>query len=63
LGCVDACSIGGGDGRDAIHAANLPAVHQDPFDRLLIAQARMENLVLVTRDSRIALYDVPQLRA
>ena len=47
----------------AIHAANLPSLHQDPFDRLLVAQAQIENMVLVTRDSRIARYDVQQLRA
>lgn len=35
---------------------SLPQVHRDPFDRMLIAQARIENLVLVTRDSKIASY-------
>jgi PIN domain nuclease of toxin-antitoxin system len=40
----------------------LPRHHGDPFDRLLIAQARIESLTLVTRDERIAMYDVPVLR-
>ena len=42
----------------AEQAGNLPAYHQDPFDRFLIAQAQAEGLVLVTRDARIPLYGV-----
>lgn len=41
------------------HAAavgNLDTAHPDPFDRLLIAQAITEPLILVTRDSKIAAY-------
>lgn len=34
----------------------LPQLHRDPFDRMLIAQARAEGLLLVTRDSKIATY-------
>jgi PIN domain nuclease of toxin-antitoxin system len=34
----------------------LPQIHRDPFDRMLIAQARAEGLLLVTRDSKIAEY-------
>lgn len=34
----------------------LTPIHTDPFDRLLIAQAKIENLVLVTRDSQILKY-------
>jgi len=34
----------------------LPSIHQDPFDRLLIAQAFMEPMRLVTHDSKIAQY-------
>ena len=37
---------------------NLPTHHNDPFDRILIAQAREEGLVLVTHDRRMSLYDV-----
>ncbi len=40
---------------------NLPAHHHDPFDRLLIAQAQIENLTLVTDDSKISLYEVSYL--
>lgn len=42
----------------AERAAALPMHHRDPFDRMLIAQAQTEGLVLVTRDQRIRLYDV-----
>lgn len=38
--------------------ADLPPHHGDPFDRLLVAQAIQENLVLATADSQIAAYDV-----
>lgn len=36
----------------------LPLHHRDPFDRLLVAQARSEHLRLVSNDPLIALYDV-----
>jgi PIN domain nuclease of toxin-antitoxin system len=39
-------------------AAALPPHHRDPFDRMLIAQARAEGLTLVTRDLSLAAYDV-----
>ncbi len=42
-----------------IHAAavdNLPSVHRDPFDRLLIAQAKSEHIVLLTHDETLATY-------
>jgi PIN domain nuclease of toxin-antitoxin system len=41
--------------------AYLPHHQNDPFDRLLIAQAQVEGLTLVTNDSKIGLYAVPQL--
>ena len=44
-------------------AAVLPPHHRDPFDRMLVAQAQAEGLVLVTRDARIPLYDVPTMPA
>jgi len=40
----------------------LPAIHQDPFDRALIAQATVEDLVLVTTDEKIALYASERFR-
>jgi len=43
----------------ALHAGELPPHHLDPFDRLLIAQARIEGLTLLTADRRLAKYDVP----
>ena len=45
----------------AIAAGALPRHHSDPFDRMLVAQARLEHLVLVTRDSAMAAYDVQRL--
>jgi PIN domain nuclease of toxin-antitoxin system len=41
----------------AILAGSLPRHHADPFDRMLIAQAMVENLVLVTSDSTMRRYD------
>jgi PIN domain nuclease of toxin-antitoxin system len=38
--------------------ARLPLHHRDPFDRLLVAQARHEGLTLVTADTRLYAYDV-----
>jgi PIN domain nuclease of toxin-antitoxin system len=45
----------------AREAGRLPAHHADPFDRMLVAQARVERLTLVTHDDRIAKYDVATL--
>ncbi|RSM39416.1 PIN domain nuclease [Actinoplanes sp. ATCC 53533] len=45
----------------AIVAGRLPLIHRDPFDRMLIAQARVEHLTLVTRDAEILKYDVGTL--
>ena len=42
----------------AEQAAMLPMHHRDPFDRMLIAQAQAEGLVLVTRDSYIRRYGI-----
>ena len=43
--------------------ASLPMHHRDPFDRMLVAQARIGGLTLVTRDQDIAKYDVPVVTA
>ena len=40
----------------AIQVETLPAHHQDPFDRMLVAQALMEPMRLITHDSKVALY-------
>lgn len=42
----------------AVTAARLPPIHPDPFDRMLVAQARAERLTLVTHDQHIPRYDV-----
>lgn len=42
----------------ALRAGELPPHHADPFDRLLIAQAQIEKLLLMTADAFIAQYDV-----
>jgi PIN domain nuclease of toxin-antitoxin system len=47
----------------AIVAGRLPRHHDDPFDRMLIAQAQTEGLVLVTRDPRFAEYAVELINA
>jgi len=43
--------------------AGLPVHHRDPFDRLLISQARHEGLAIVTSDRRFADYDVAVIDA
>jgi PIN domain nuclease of toxin-antitoxin system len=46
-----------------VAAGELPPHHGDPFDRMLIAQASLENLIVVTRDPRFANYAVKTLPA
>lgn len=48
--------------RHGIEAGRLPRHHGDPFDRLLIAQARLEGLRLVTSDGQMKKYDVDLLQ-
>ena len=50
-------------GEHAIAVRDLPPHHRDPFDRLLIAQARYEGLTIVTNDRVFTAYDVPILPA
>jgi len=45
----------------AEYAAALPLLHGDPFDRMLVAQAKVEGMVLVTADSKLAQYGVAVL--
>ena len=47
----------------AEQAATLPHHHRDPFDRMLVAQAKAEGLILVTHDRLLAPYDVEILWA
>ncbi len=42
---------------------DLPLIHRDPFDHLVIAQARIEQMALVTSDRIIERYDVAVIRA
>ncbi len=42
----------------ALHVAVLPAHHRDPFDRLLIAQAQVEKLLILTTDRQFSPYEV-----
>ena len=44
-----------------LEVGELPDVHRDPFDRLLVAQARIEGMTLVTGDERMASYGTPIL--
>jgi PIN domain nuclease of toxin-antitoxin system len=44
-----------------IEMAKLPPIHRDPFDRLLVAQARHEGLTLVTRDPIMRRYPIETL--
>ena len=46
-------------GQHSIAAAALPPIHDDPFDRMLIAQATTEGFILVTSDLAIAKYAGP----
>lgn len=48
---------------DAVEAARLPLIHRDPFDRMIVAQARRRGLTLVTADGTLADYGVAILKA
>ena len=47
----------------AMAAGQLPNHHSDPFDRMLVAQANLEGLTLVSRDENINKYEVTVLKA
>ena len=49
--------------RHAEHAVGLPTHHRDPFDRMLVAQAQLESLTLVTADRALDPYDVELIAA
>ncbi len=42
-----------------LHVAHLPSIHNDPFDRILVAQAEAEGFLLLTADELVAQYDGP----
>ena len=47
------------NGVHALMVDTLPALHKDPFDRILIAQAMLEGLTLLTSDALVAQYPGP----
>lgn len=47
----------------ALAVDGLPEHHKDPFDRMLVAQAQVENLTLVTRDPRLMIYPIRVIEA
>jgi PIN domain nuclease of toxin-antitoxin system len=48
--------------RHIIHSGSLPWHHRDPFDRILISQALLEGVPILTQDRKIAQYAVPIIR-
>ncbi len=49
--------------KHALGISHLPLHHQDPFDRLLISQIKLEALTLVTRDEQLSKYNIPIINA
>jgi PIN domain nuclease of toxin-antitoxin system len=49
-------------GDHAVAVLNLPPLHKDPFDRMLVAQATVEGIVLLTADAMVAQYPGPVRR-
>jgi PIN domain nuclease of toxin-antitoxin system len=45
----------------ALHVASLPLLHRDPFDRLLVAQGRLEDMPILTADPLMQQYDIVTL--
>ncbi|HDM78567.1 MAG TPA: type II toxin-antitoxin system VapC family toxin [Deltaproteobacteria bacterium] len=43
---------------DVLELSKLPYIHKDPFDRILVAQARVHDLTIITKDSSISRYKV-----
>jgi len=46
-------------GEHAVAIANLPLLHRDPFDRMLVAQSLVEGITLLTSDPLVAQYPAP----
>jgi PIN domain nuclease of toxin-antitoxin system len=46
-------------GEHAIAVDSLPSLHRDPFDRLLVSQATVESVTLLTTDAQVAAYPAP----
>ena len=47
------------NGEHALAAGGLPALHKDPFDRMLVAQSMVEGITLATADALVAAYPGP----
>lgn len=47
---------------EALGISDLPQIHQDPFDRMLVMQAKLYNYVLITRDKNIMHYPVVTIK-
>jgi PIN domain nuclease of toxin-antitoxin system len=47
----------------ALAAGDLPRHHDDPFDRMLVAQARIEGFTLISRDLRLRAYEIAMVEA
>jgi PIN domain nuclease of toxin-antitoxin system len=43
----------------SIYTSTLPEIHKDPFDRMIIAQSKVENMSLISKDKNIKKYKVP----
>lgn len=48
---------------DVLATGNLPWLHRDPFDRLIVAQAILQEIPILTADRQIGRYDVPTISA
>jgi PIN domain nuclease of toxin-antitoxin system len=48
---------------EALSVVDLPMIHGDPFDRMLVMQSKLNDLVLITSDKKIMEYPVPILKA
>lgn len=46
-----------------LNVRKLPDIHKDPFDRILITQAKVEKLTLITSDPKIWKYKIPSIKA
>ena len=48
--------------RHGVDIANLPGIHNDPFDRMLITQARSDGLYLLSHDDKVIAYGEPVVK-
>lgn len=49
------------DEQSALHSVRLPALHRDPFDRMLVSQAIVHGLTIATPDELVAQYPAPTI--